>query len=68
VINDPQRRKEMPAVAALVNDQPVTIANLGEQCLLRYGETVLEGEIDRKILTQALESRSLAVTQVPRRN
>ena len=63
VHNDPTLRKEMPSVAALVNEQPVTMTHLGEQCLLRYGEGVLEGEIQRKLLTQALKRRSQQVTQ-----
>ncbi|HEY6563776.1 MAG TPA: peptidylprolyl isomerase, partial [Pirellulaceae bacterium] len=63
VFNDAKRSREMPGIAAIVNDQPVRLSELGEQCILRHGPDVLHGEINRKILTQALQRRSLEVTQ-----
>jgi parvulin-like peptidyl-prolyl isomerase len=63
VYNDPQRRKEMPGVAALINDQRITLSELGEQCILRHGADVLEGEINRVLLMQALKRRSARVTE-----
>ncbi len=63
VINDPKRKQEMPSVAALVNDQPVTLRHLGEQCVLRHGRPVLQAEVHRKLLNQALARRSLEVSK-----
>lgn len=63
VVNDPERRKKLPGVAAIVNGKQVTMQELGEQCILRFGKEVLEGEINRKLLSQALAKRSLEVSQ-----
>lgn len=63
VFNDAEKKKAMPGVAATVNGQPITMRDLGEQCILRYGKEVLEGEINRKLLNQALKKRSLEVSQ-----
>ncbi len=61
VYNDPEKSKQMPGVAATVNGKPVTLDYLGEQCLLRHGKAVLDAEINRTLLTQALARRSLQV-------
>jgi parvulin-like peptidyl-prolyl isomerase len=63
VYNDPAQRKNRPGVAALINNQPVTLVHLGEQCLLRHGIEVLDMEINRTLLNQALRRRSLRVSQ-----
>lgn len=54
VIGDEQREREMPGVAAVVNDYQITVRELGEECLTRHGEEVLEGEINRRIFQQEL--------------
>jgi parvulin-like peptidyl-prolyl isomerase len=61
VYNDPKLREKMPGVAATVNGKPITMKQLGEQCILRNGIEVLDAEINRKLLEQALRSRSLEV-------
>ena len=61
VYNDPVKRKQMPGVAATVNGNPITLEYLGEQCLLRHGKNVLDAEINRTLLQQALQRRSLQV-------
>ncbi len=63
VYNDPQLRKQMPGVAATVKGKKITLAELGEQCIVRHGEAVLENEITRKLLTQTLKRRSQRVTE-----
>lgn len=63
VYNDPALRKKMPGIAATVNNRKVSLAELGEQCILRHGSEVLRGEINRQLLTQALKRRSLQVTK-----
>ena len=61
VFNDAEKRKQMPGVAATVNRRDITMKHLGEQCVLRHGAEVLKGEINRRLLTQALKRRSLRV-------
>lgn len=63
VYNDPKLRGQMPNVAATVNGNPITLAQLSEECLLRNGKQVIEGEINRLILQQELQRRGKSVTQ-----
>jgi parvulin-like peptidyl-prolyl isomerase len=63
VYNNPELRKAQPGVAATINGKPITIEQLQNACLERYGAEVLEGEINRKILAQELERRNLSVTE-----
>ena len=63
VFNDAALRKQMPGVAATVNGSQITMAHLGEQCVVRHGAEVLQSEINRRLLTQALKRRSLQVTK-----
>lgn len=62
VYNDPELRKKMPRVAATINGKQISIEELATQCLGRYGHEVLEGEINRMVLTQAMKRRSLQVS------
>lgn len=61
VFNDPQLRQQMPGVAATINGQPVTIQTLADECALRHGKEVLDGEINRLILAQELKKRGKTV-------
>lgn len=61
VYNDPVKNKQMPGVAATVNDKPITLEYLADQCVLRHGKDVLDAEINRTLLEQALKRRSLEV-------
>lgn len=63
VFNDEQKQKQHPGVAALINGQPISVLQLSEECLLRHGREILDGEINRKILTQELTRKRHAVTQ-----
>ena len=49
VYNDPELSKTMPGVVATVNGERITMQELGNECLLRHGEEVLEGEISRTL-------------------
>lgn len=62
VMNDPAKRQQMPGVAALINGHPITLANLGEACIQRHGEEVLEGMINRRLLEQAAKKAKLTIT------
>jgi parvulin-like peptidyl-prolyl isomerase len=63
IYNNPQLSKQQPGTAALINGNPITLAQLNEDCLLRHGRDVLEGEINRKLLTQELKKKGVTVTQ-----
>lgn len=63
VYNNPQLRETMPGVVATVNGEQVTLKELGAECLLRHGEEVLEGEISKMLLRQALDAAQVTVTQ-----
>jgi parvulin-like peptidyl-prolyl isomerase len=62
VMNNSKLRDQYPGVAALVNGEQITLAELGNQCAERHGKEVLEGLIHRKLLEQTLRRRKLAVT------
>jgi parvulin-like peptidyl-prolyl isomerase len=63
VMNDPQKRQQMPGVAATVNGHPISTNELAEECLLRHGRDMLEGEINRQLLEQELARVNAKVTQ-----
>lgn len=63
VFNDPRLKQQMPGVAALINGHPITLAELANECILRHGEEVLDGEVNRLILNQALAKRNLLISQ-----
>jgi parvulin-like peptidyl-prolyl isomerase len=63
VLNDPALRQQYPGVAAMINGQRITLAQLTEECLQRHGIEVLDGEINRRILMQALTATKQTVTQ-----
>jgi parvulin-like peptidyl-prolyl isomerase len=60
--NDPQQRAANPGVVAMVNGEPIRYQELAEECLLRYGDKVLEVEISHLLLNQALKKSNIAVT------
>lgn len=62
VHNDPQLSAQMPGVAAMVNGVKITKRYLAEQCIEQFGLAILSSEINRSILVQALQQRSLQVT------
>jgi parvulin-like peptidyl-prolyl isomerase len=63
VLGDEALTQQNPGVAAIVNGQKVPVAQVAAECVKRYGSTVLDGEINRKLLTQALGNAKTAVTQ-----
>ncbi len=62
IFNDPEKAKAQPGVAAIVNGQPIALAILADECIARHGEDVLDGEINRKILSQELAKKKVAIT------
>ena len=63
VFNDPEKSQQMPGVAAMVNGHQISLHELAEECLLRYGRDILDGEINRQLLEQELARVNLQVTQ-----
>lgn len=63
VFNDPDKSREMPGVAGVVNGHKITISQLAEQCIDRHGTEVLEGTINRKLIEQACKKRNVTITQ-----
>lgn len=63
VWNDEALRQKYPGVAALINNQQITIRELAEECIERHGVEVLEGTINQLLLRQALKKKNLTVTQ-----
>lgn len=62
VLGDAELSKQHPGVAAIINGQPIQIAVVGEECIKRHGLEVLEDEIHKKLLTQALRKANKQVT------
>lgn len=63
VLNDPQKSQQMPGVAATVNGHQISMNELAEECLLRHGRDILDGEINRQLLEQELARAKMQVTQ-----
>jgi parvulin-like peptidyl-prolyl isomerase len=62
IFNNPALRQQMPGVAATVNDRQITMDQLSDECYLRHGKDVLEGEINRSVLQQELKRQDRMVT------
>ncbi len=62
VYNDAAKQQQYPGVAALVNGKQITIQQLSEECISRHGMEILDGEINRSLLVQALQQANIAVT------
>jgi parvulin-like peptidyl-prolyl isomerase len=63
VVKDANLQRQHPGTAALVSGQPITLQQLGEECLSRHGKEVLEGEINRLLLIQELRRVAKAVEE-----
>jgi parvulin-like peptidyl-prolyl isomerase len=62
VLADPEKRRQMPGVAAVINDQQVTTGQLAEECIARHGLETLEGTINRRMLEQACARHGVEVS------
>ncbi len=63
VINDPQKSRQMPGVAAVINGHQITVRELADRCIERHGEEVLEGTLNRRLLEQGCRRKNVAVTE-----
>ncbi|QDT11498.1 peptidylprolyl isomerase [Stieleria marina] len=63
VLGDEKLQAQYPGVAAVINGQQVTLSAVGAECVKRHGVDVLQGEINRKLLTQAMRKSNIKVTR-----
>ncbi len=63
VLGNEELENQYPGAGAIINEQQITLALVGEECVKRHGEEVLEGEITRKLLTQALRAANKSVEE-----
>lgn len=63
VLGKPELQQQYPGAAATINSQVLAMDVLERECVKRYGPQTLEGEINRKLVEDALSSAQLQVTQ-----
>jgi parvulin-like peptidyl-prolyl isomerase len=63
VLGQPQLQQQYPGIASIINGQNVTMAVLEQECVKRFGTKLLEGEINRKLVEDALNKSGKSVTQ-----
>ncbi len=63
VMNNPQLSQQMPGVAATVNGVKILKKQVAEECIVRFGRDMLESEITRALLGQALEQKGLSIQE-----
>lgn len=63
VMNDKQLSQQMPGVAAMVDNIKILKNQVAEECITRFGSEMLETEINRTLLMQALKQGGLQVGQ-----
>lgn len=63
VLGQSQLQQQYPGIAAVINGQSVTMEILEKECVKRFGNKILEGEINRKLVEDALTKIGQAVTQ-----
>jgi parvulin-like peptidyl-prolyl isomerase len=54
---------QYPDVAAIINGQKLPLERFDQACVKRYGKQILDGEINRKLIEDALAAAKLQVTQ-----
>jgi parvulin-like peptidyl-prolyl isomerase len=63
VLGKPELQQQYPGVAAVINGQALMMTVLEKECVKRFGPTVLDNEINMKLVEQALAADKLQVTQ-----
>ncbi|MBX9791107.1 MAG: peptidylprolyl isomerase, partial [Pirellulales bacterium] len=62
VYSDPQKRAASPGIAAKVDQTTITVGQLTDECIERYGEDVLDAHINRRLVEQACRGKKIQVT------
>ncbi|MEM8668543.1 MAG: peptidylprolyl isomerase [Planctomycetota bacterium] len=63
VLGDEDLSRQYPGAAAVINGEQINLGLVGEECIKRHGIEVLETEIHRRLLTQALRTQRQQVTE-----
>ncbi len=63
VFGNPELEQRYPAVAGVINQQPVGLEHLAAECIARHGREILKGEINRLLLEGALKQENKQVVQ-----
>ena len=63
VLGNPELRQQYPGVAAVINGEKLMISLVAAECIKRHGPEVLDGEINRTLLRQALRAAKKQVEQ-----
>ncbi|MDO4549912.1 MAG: peptidylprolyl isomerase [Planctomycetia bacterium] len=61
-LGDATKSAARPGVAAIVDGNVISIAVLGDECILRYGRQALEGIINRTLIEQAVKKEKIQIT------
>ncbi len=62
VFNNSQLQQQYPGTAAIINRQPIPMKTLEDECIKRFGPTVLETEINRRIVMAAVVAAKIQVS------
>ncbi len=63
VYGDEKLSAQYPGVAAIINGKKLTVAMATQEAMKRHAKEILEGEINRALLTQALKKSGQQVTE-----
>lgn len=63
VFENAELSKQMPGVAAVVNQSKITMLELAEETVMRHGAEVLTGVISRRVLEQACKKRNINISE-----
>ena len=58
-----EKQRQMPGVAAVINGVQITVRQLAEECIARHGTDVLEGLIGRELIEQACREHNVTVSE-----
>jgi parvulin-like peptidyl-prolyl isomerase len=61
--NDQALLAQHPDAAAIVNGEVITLEHLAEECIIRYGKTILEDLVARKLIETAAEEGKIEITK-----
>ena len=56
VLGDERLMQQYPGAAAIINGSQITMGMVAKECVVRHGIEVLDGQINRRLLQQALKS------------
>lgn len=62
-LGDPAKSAARPGVAAMVGKKVISIAKLGDECVVRHGKEALEGLINRALIVQAIKKAKIRITE-----